>query len=422
MSDLLLAGSASADGIFDTGSVLADLLTVEESWSACLAFAGLSPDSAVLATGSLAELVSAADVTEVARAAEHSGNPVVPLVALLRSRLADSGRAQAARFLHRGLTSQDTLDTALVLGLRRAARRVRSELHSQAQSLRDMLLRHRDSLQTARTLGQPAVPTTFGVVAAGWLGATLDVDTALGAAIGALPVQVGGAGGTLSAVAELVVDGRDPAETAIATAADLARRLSLLAAPPWHTHRRPLTSVADALVSCTDSWSVIAGYVLTRSRPEIGELREGAPGGSSTMPHKANPVLSTLIRRAALGGPPQLALLHTAAALGEDERSAGPWHSEWPALRSIARTAVVAADQTTRLLDSLVVDVDRMRANANRFADDLLAEQRSVRGLLDEPRKGDQLTGYLGAAGRLVDAALERPLPQVLSRNAEASS
>lgn len=411
MSDLLRPGGEAADGIFDTASVVADLLAVEETWSAVLAFHSLAPDSAVPGAGSLSHLVTEADVAEVARAAAESGNPVVPLVALLRNRLGDNGRADAARFLHRGLTSQDTLDTALVLGLRRASRRVRSELHDQAHTLRDMVVRHRDTVQTARTLGQPAVPTTFGLVAAGWLGATLDLDAALELAVEQLPVQVGGAGGTLSAIAELVPAGRDRADTAMAAAADLARRLSLAVAPPWHTQRRPLTTLAGALVGCLDSWSVIAGYVLTRSRPEIGELREGAPGGSSTMPHKANPVLSSLIRRAGLSGPPQLALLHTAAALGEDERSAGPWHSEWPALRSIARTSVIAAAQTSRLLASLVVDADRMRANADRFSADLLAEQRSIRGLSDDPGVGSELTGYLGAAGRLVDAILDRPMP-----------
>lgn len=411
MTDLLVAGSGDAEGFFDTASVLADLLSVEEAWSAVLAAYGLAPESAVLAAGSLTAMVTDADSVEVARAAQESGNPVVPLVALLRNRLTAQGRVEAARFLHRGLTSQDTLDTALVLGLRRAALRVRSELTEQAASLRDMAVQHRDTVQTARTLTQPAVPTTFGLVAAGWLSAVLDLDAELARAIDRLPVQVGGAGGTLSAIAEMAGADHDSAKTALAAGADLARRLSLAAAPPWHTHRRTMTVLADALVACTDSWAVIAGYVLTRSRPEIGELREGAPGGSSTMPHKANPVLSTLIRRAALTGPAQLGLLHTAAALGEDERSAGPWHSEWPALRTIARTAVIAAAQTTRLLASLVVDADRMRANAEDFADDLLAEQRAIRGLLSAPKSGAGLTGYLGAAGRLVDAAVARPLP-----------
>ncbi len=410
MSDLLLPGDG-ADGIFDTASVLADLLSVEETWSAVMVFHSLAPDSAMLATGSLSHLVTEVDAVEVARAAQESGNPVVPLVALVRIRLREGGRADAARFLHRGLTSQDTLDTALVLGLRRAALHVRSELRSQAEALRDMAIRYRDTVQTARTLTQPAVPTTFGLVAAGWLDAALDLDAGLAAAVDQLPVQIGGAGGTLSAIAELVPDGRDRAATAMAAAADLARRLSLAAAPPWHTQRRPLTTLAGALVSCIDSWSIIAGYVLTRARPEIGELREGTPGGSSTMPHKANPVLSTLIRRAGLSAPPQLALLHTAAALGEDERSAGPWHSEWPALRTIARTSVIAAAQTTRLLTSLIVDDDRMRTNADRCSADLLAEQRAIRGLLDSPATGSQLTGYLGAAGGLVDAILDRPMP-----------
>ncbi len=411
MSDLLLPGDERADALFGDRSVMADLLAVEESWSAVLAAHAMIPGTAALAPGSLDDLVSDGDVAEIARTAETAGNPVVPLVALLRSRLENAGRPDAARFLHRGLTSQDTIDTAMVLGIRRAADRILSELRRQAQVLSDLATRHRDTIQTARTLTQPAVPTTFGLVTAGWLDATLDNHSAVRAAAADLPAQVGGAAGTLSAITELARDHQDPSGLAVLVAGDLARRLRLAPASPWHTQRRPLTHLAGSIVACCDSWGIIAGYVLTRSRPEIGELREGTPGGSSTMPHKANPVLSVLIRRAALTAPAQLALLHTAAALGEDERSPGPWHSEWPALRTLARTACIAAAHTSQLLTHLVVDAGRMRASAEHFVDDLLAEQRSIRHLLDAADEPQHLLGYLGAAGRLIDAALARPLP-----------
>ena len=183
-----------------------------------------------------------------------------------------------------------------------------------------------------------------------------------------LPVQVGGAAGTLAAVAELAraVDA-DPAARAVSLAGDLAVRLSLRPAPPWHTNRRPITRLGDAMVAATDAWGHIANDVLLRSRPEIAELSEGGGpgrGGSSTMPHKQNPVLSVLIRRAALTAPSLGASLHAAAAAAVDERPDGGWHAEWAPLRTLARQTVVVAMQTTELVAGLVVHTDRMRATA----------------------------------------------------------
>ena len=128
------------------------------------------------------------------------------------------------------------------------------------------------------------------------------------------------------------------------------RRLGLAPSTPWHTSRASVTRLGDASVRCTDAWGRIAGDVLVLGRPEIGELSEGAGGGSSTMPHKSNPVLSTLVRRAALTTPQLAATLHLAAAEATDERSSGPWHAEWATLRTLLRRAVVAGDQATDLL------------------------------------------------------------------------
>ena len=176
----------------------------------------------------------------------------------------------------------------------------------------------------------------------------------------ALPVQVGGAVGTLAAIVELA----GSVDCAMALSDDAgAARCGWRRAPPWHTTRSPITRVGDALVGLCDAWGHIAADVATGSRPEIGEFAEGHGGGSSTMPHKNNPVRSVLIRRAALTAGPLAATLHTASASSVDERADGGWHAEWATMRTLARRTVVAAAHTSELLTGLRVHPDRAAAN-----------------------------------------------------------
>ena len=164
-----------------------------------------------------------------------------------------------------------------------------------------------------------------------------------------------------------------------------------------------ITRAGDALVGCCDAWAHIAADVATGSRREIGELAEGRGGGSSTMPHKNNPVLSVLIRRVALTAPALAATLHTASAASVDERSDGGWHAEWATLRTLTRRTVVAAAQTTELLTGLQVDAERAAANL-AAAGDVRAEQRSMAELTGRPSHSE----YTGASEQLVDAVLQR--------------
>jgi 3-carboxy-cis,cis-muconate cycloisomerase len=183
----------------------------------------------------------------------------------------------------------------------------------------------------------------------------------------------------------------------------LARTVELTPSPPWHTARSPITRVGDVLAGLCDAWGHLAADVATGSRPEIGEFAEGSGGGSSTMPHKNNPVRSVLIRRAALTAGPLAGTLHTASALSVDERADGAWHAEWATARTLARRTVVAAAHTSELLTGLAIDRDRAATNLSR-AGDLRAEQRTMAGLTGrEPNPA-----YLGAAHLFVDAALDR--------------
>jgi 3-carboxy-cis,cis-muconate cycloisomerase len=318
---------------------------------------------------------------------------VLPLVHALRSRV----DGDAAGLVHAGLTSQDVLDTALMLLAKDALGRVVTDLDRAAQDLARLSDDHRGAVMAGRTLTQYAVPTTFGLRAAQWLVGVLDARDHADAVRRALPVQCGGAAGTLSRAAELVPD-------PTAAAAVLADRLGLTwPGLPWHTRRTPVTRVGDALVEVADALGVVAADVLTLCRPEIGELREApAPGrgGSSTMPHKQNPVLATLVHAAALQAPQLSAQLHLCSGQAVDDRPPGAWHAEWSALGRLLRLTVVAAAQAAELIAGLQVDTDAMARRAEAAADLLLAER-------EHPSPGGP-SAYLGAADTFVDVVLER--------------
>lgn len=383
MDELFWPGDGRAGALLSDAALLAAMTRVETAWLAVLRAAGVAPSDV-----DLAALAPPGTLDGV----EAGGNPVIPLVAALRASVAEPTRT----WLHRGLTSQDVLDTALVLCLRDAVGAVRRDVRRQVVALCGLADAHRTKLRVGRTLTQHAVPTTFGLVAATWLGGVLDAVDDL--ATLTFPVQVGGAAGTLAAVTALAGD----AAAALGIADALAGELGLEPAQPWHTNRRPVTRVGDVLAAVCDAQGRVANDVLVGARPEIGELSEPAPGGSSSMPHKQNPVLAVLIKRAALTAPFQAAQLHAAAAAAVDERPDGAWHAEWAALRTLGRVSATAASQTAELLAGLVVHADRMATTANAATDDLLAEQRSITGA------SGGLRDYLGATDLIVDRVLAR--------------
>lgn len=398
MTDVFWPGDERAGPLLSGAAWLSAMEAVEAAWLSALVQAGIAPEDA---RHPVRGLVGADDVEPVAAQAESGGNPVIGLVALMRARLPE----EPARWLHRGLTSQDVVDTALVLCLRDVLDRLRAEQRSQVERLVILAESHVGSAEVGRTLTQHAVPITFGLKAANWLTGVLDAADATEGARPGLAVQIGGAAGTLAASTELArLRGRnDSAEVSWQLIETTASTLGLAARAPWHTTRSPLTRVADALVTCTDAYGHLAADVATLSRPEIGELSEGAGGGSSTMPHKRNPVLSVLIRRAALAAPGLASTVHLAAATAVDERPDGAWHAEWAALRDLGRHTVVAASQTTEMLSALDVDDHRMRTNL-RAAVGVDAEQQSMIKLIG----GAPDPAYRGAGALFVDAAVRR--------------
>jgi 3-carboxy-cis,cis-muconate cycloisomerase len=277
---------------------------------------------------------------------------------------------------------------------------VRSELAAQIHRVSSLAERYRDAPMAARTLTRAAVPTTFGMKAATWLHGLVDGAEALAALT--FPVQLGGAAGNLSGLVELA--GPAPAR---ACRADYPASLGLQPSAPWHTRRAPVTRLGDAVMYAGDAWGRIVNDVLTLGRSEIGELSDDTGGASSTMPHKANPTLAVLIRRAALTAPPLAATLHTAAAEQVDERADGGWHMEWQTLQILLRRTVIAARQSTSLLSGLRVDTAAMSARLVQVDHEVRSEQRSLAELAGH----EPATTYLGLVDDLIDEAITRAQP-----------
>lgn len=375
------AGTPAAAATSDT-AVAQALLDVEAAWVGVLADAGHCPAAAADAVDAAAD-ASLYDLDDIARRSAGGGNPLIPLLADLRAELKATGAPDAAATVHRGATSQDIVDTALMLVSARAGAAIRADLGTAAAGLARLAGTHRGTVCVARSLTQHALPTTFGLRAANWLSGLTAAGQQLDAALAALPLQWGGAVGTLASLTDSLEAGHDDAVPVPDLVTSLAARLGLVdPGAPWHTNRMPVTVLGAALANTVAAAGTMAADVLTFSRPEIAEVSEPrAPGrgGSSAMPQKQNPVLSVLIRQAALSAPQQAAQLFLAAGTAVDERPDGAWHSEWPALRSLLRLAGGATAKLAELATGLQVHPRAMAANAALTGDLLLSERLTSR-------------------------------------------
>ncbi|TQM69119.1 3-carboxy-cis,cis-muconate cycloisomerase [Actinomadura hallensis] len=343
-----------AEAATGDAAYLAAMLDAEAALARAQARLGIIPRDAAEAIGAAAD-PGRFDLADVARRARGSGNPVVPLVEDLR-RLA----GPAGEHVHRGATSQDIADTGAMLVAARTRRVVLAHLDRALDALAGLAARYRDTPMPARTLGRQALPTTFGAKAANWLMGCLDARGRLAAA--PLPVQLGGPAGTLDAFGDRAFD----LVAAFAEETGLDRP-----ALPWHTRRTPVAELASALALTAGALGKIATDVWLLSQSEVGEVAEAAGegrGGSSSMPHKRNPALSTLIRSAALQVPAQVQVL-LAAQAAPHERPAGEWHAEWQPLRECLRLTGGAAETAAGLLGGLEVSAELMRADLDDLLD-----------------------------------------------------
>lgn len=373
-----VSASSAVAALTGDRAVIAAILDVEAAWAAVLEESGLAP------AGSAAVVTEAAeswayDAASIAERAQGGANPVIPLLADLRGRVRQldaehpGGAIGALAAVHTSLTSQDVLDSALMLLARRVVSALLAEVNNTTTALAGLAVQHADTLCVGRSLTQHALPFTFGLKAAQWFHGVAAAARRLESL--ELPVQFGGASGTLAS-ATVLTGGSPSSPFDLADA--LAGKLGLAPVPgPWHTNRLAVTALGDSLAALTDSFGKIASDLLFLSRPEVAELGEplGAGRGvSSAMPQKQNPVLSVLIRSAALQAPGLAAQLHLAAANFNDERPDGAWHSEWPALRELLRLALGAATQLRELAEGLRVFPEAMRSNLEISGPLLLSE------------------------------------------------
>ncbi|MGC5346477.1 lyase family protein [Streptomyces sp. DT171] len=328
----------------------------------------------VAAARTIGELADAGrlDLREIARLGRGAANPVVALVQAFTALVAEED-PEAADHVHRGSTSQDILDTALMLVAARSLDLLVADLDRTAGSLRALADEHRRTTMAGRTLALHAVPTTFGLKAAGWLAAVGRATARLRRLRSTgLYVQLGGAAGTLAGYVEYERLHREARRESVPAgyAERLTERFAAetgLSAPdlPWHTDRTPFAALAGELALVTGALGKIAVDVQSLARTEVAEVAEPAAAGrgvSSAMPQKRNPALATLIRSAALQVPAYAGVV-TQAMLSEDERSAGAWHAEWQPLRECLRLAGGAAHTAAELVAGLEVSPGRMRTN-----------------------------------------------------------
>ncbi len=343
-------------GIFDRGGAdtsdrawLQAMLDTEAALARAAEKAGLAP------AGSGGAVTAAAradrfDIDELGRLAAGAGNPVPALVRALTQAVPEAAREA----VHCGATSQDIIDTAAMLLSRRALGEILADLAAAADSAARLAGRHRQTVMIGRTLLQQAVPVTFGLVAAGWLDGLADAAAWLRRVREErLAVQFGGAAGTLAAL------GSDGPRLAAALAAELGLPEPPL---PWHTSRLRIVELASALAAAGAALGKIARDVTLLAQSEVAEVTEAAPGGSSAMPHKRNPVASVALLGCARQLPGLLATL-VASAEQEHQRAAGAWHAEWQPLTALLRLTGSAASWGAELLAGLRVDAARMRAN-----------------------------------------------------------
>ncbi len=352
---------------FSCGAHVQGMLAFEAALARAEARAGLIPPEAAEAIVASCR-VELFDVAAIYREAASAGTPAIPLVRMLTAQVG----GQAARFVHLGATSQDAIDTALMLQMRAGLDLLSADLLALCASCAGLAEQHRHTLMAGRTLLQQALPITFGLKAARWLALALRQRDALRERRErSLALQLGGAAGTLASLGD----------NGLKVGAFVAEELNLPAPDlPWHTERDCVAEVAAALGIVAGAMAKIAGDVALLAQTEVGEVSEGdAPGkgGSSAMPQKRNPVDATTASaaaRLALGLVPTI----LSAMAQEHERAVGGWQAEWAAIPNLFRYTAAAIAHTRSALADLRIDPDRMNANLNLTNGLIMAESLSM--------------------------------------------
>jgi 3-carboxy-cis,cis-muconate cycloisomerase len=365
-----LATTEGLANLFSDGSILRAMLEFEAALARAEARIGLIPEAAASIIGKVAG-DGTFDASQLARDTLRAGTPSIPLVKALTEQVRGID-PEAARYVHWGATSQDVADTALILILKQAQPLLAAGCSRVEQALRGLSDAHAQTVMLGRTLLQPAPPVTFGLKAAGWLGAVRrGWGRVSGASTEALIVQFGGASGTLASLGDRGI------EVGRALADDLGLRYP---AAPWHAHRDRLAALVTACGILTGSLGKMARDISLLMQSEVGEASEpSAPGrgGSSTMPHKRNPV-GCVVTLACAQRTPGLVATYLSAMVQEQERAAGGWQAEWPVVADVIQATGLALGSMAEVAEGLTLDEARMRANIEATFGTVFAERATV--------------------------------------------
>ena len=361
-----LATTEPLDEIFSDRSVLQAMLDFEGALARAEAHAGMIPESAAAAIRKAAK-ADEFDAAKLTPAILRAGTPGIPLVKAFTDRVREKN-ADAARYVHWGATSQDVADTALVLLLGKSQSVLNSDLSRVERALKKLSQEHKNTVMLGRTLMQPAPPVTLGLKAATWFAAVArsrnDLDDAFSEA---LVVQFGGASGTLASLGKQGIE----------IARNLANELKLgIADAPWHTQRDRLATLLCACGVLTGSLGKMARDISLLMQSEVAEVAEPrgqGRGGSSTMPHKQNPIGCALTLAAAQRVPGLVASFLT-GMVQEHERGLGG-QAEWPTVASIIQATGLALASMAEVSEGLSVNKAQMRANLNATHGMIFAER-----------------------------------------------
>src|SRR6266403_2565101 len=361
-----MLSSAAMRAVCDDRAYLQHMLDFEAALARAEAATGVIPGTAAAPIAKACK-ASSFDLADLAGAATRSGNLAIPLVKALTANVAKAD-ADAARYVHWGATSQDVIDTAGMLTLRAAIGALAPDLDRAIAGFAKLARQHRNTAVVARTWLQHALPMPFGLKLAEYAAALHRSRTRLQRVRGeALALQFGGAAGTLAALGD----------RGLLVAEKLAAELGLpLPDAPWHTHRDRLAEAASVLAIVSGTCGKIARDVQLMMQTDVAEAFEPSGegrGGSSTMPHKRNPVAAATALAAATMAP-NLAATIFAAQVQDHERGAGPWQAEWPTLPMLLLVTSGALASIVDVAEGLEVDVARMRANLDETHGLIMAE------------------------------------------------
>jgi 3-carboxy-cis,cis-muconate cycloisomerase len=405
-----MLSSPAMRAICDDMAYLQRMLDFEAALARAEAATGVIPADAAGPIGRACK-ADTFDMAALADAAARSGNLAIPVVKALTADVAKSS-PEAARFVHWGATSQDVIDTATVLTIRAAIDALLSDIDRAISGFARLARQHRDTPVVGRTWLQHALPMPFGLKLAEYAAALHRSKLRLKRLRAeALALQFGGAAGTLAALGD----------KGLAVSEALARELELpLPEAPWHTHRDRIAEIASVFAIIAGSCGKIARDVSLMMQTDVAEAFEPAGegrGGSSTMPHKRNPVAAASALGAATMAP-NLAATIFAAQVQDHERSAGPWHAEWPTLPALMLVTSGALAAIVDIAEGLEIDAARMRINLNATHGLIMAEAVTF-ALAEKIGKSE--------AHRLVEAASKkavaekRALQDVLAEDAKVA-